>query len=285
MKQQKVDLSIITPVFNAQNFIGLCIENVLAQGCKEVEHIIVDGGSTDGTVEIIGKYATLYPHIRWISEKDQGQSDAMNKGISIAKGQYISFLNADDFYDPGVLNRIIQLIQTQVFPVPSILIGKLNVLNESDQVIEVQFTEKICRKNVLKFWKRNIYPGNPTCYFYHKKLHESIGMYELDDHYLMDFHFFIKASRIAHFFYFDEVWGNFRFIPGTKTFENSRRGDSMRMKEELFHLYKKRLPFSMYIEIVYEYIIFKIKSNKSKILRRRLYHIGKRLFLYSRKNT
>lgn len=74
-------LSIITPVFNGKRFIEFCIKNVSEQNCPDAEHIIVDGGSTDGTVEIVKSYADKYPHIRWISKKDRGQSDAMNKGM------------------------------------------------------------------------------------------------------------------------------------------------------------------------------------------------------------
>ena len=65
-------ISIITPVYNNKRFIEFCIKNVIEQNCPEVEHIIVDGGSTDGTAEIIKQYADQYPHIRWVSEKDEG---------------------------------------------------------------------------------------------------------------------------------------------------------------------------------------------------------------------
>ena len=84
MKQQ---LSIITPVYNGEKFIQACVENVIEQKCPDIEHIILDGCSSDNTVNIIKSYADKYPHINWVSEKDNGQSDAMNKGIAIAKGE------------------------------------------------------------------------------------------------------------------------------------------------------------------------------------------------------
>jgi glycosyltransferase involved in cell wall biosynthesis len=95
-------ISIITPVYNGEEFIESCIKVVIDQACPEVEHIIVDGGSTDQTVDIIKQYAKQYPHIRWISEKDRGQSDAINKGIAMAKGEILSILNVDDYYEPNV---------------------------------------------------------------------------------------------------------------------------------------------------------------------------------------
>jgi glycosyltransferase involved in cell wall biosynthesis len=74
-------LSIITPVFNGIRFVESCIKNVIDQVCDGLEHLIVDGGSSDGTVDVIRQYAARYPHIRWVSEVDRGQSDAMNKGV------------------------------------------------------------------------------------------------------------------------------------------------------------------------------------------------------------
>ena len=79
-------ISVVTPVYQGRRFIKSCIETVIAQACADAEHIIIDGGSTDGTVEIIELYAERHPHIRWISEKDKGQSDALNKGIGMARG-------------------------------------------------------------------------------------------------------------------------------------------------------------------------------------------------------
>ncbi|MDF5711529.1 MAG: glycosyltransferase [Nostoc sp. S4] len=77
-------ISVITPVYNGEKFIESCLQVVIKQNFSEVEHIIVDGGSTDKTIDIIKHYANQYSHIRWISEKDRGQSDAINKGIYLS---------------------------------------------------------------------------------------------------------------------------------------------------------------------------------------------------------
>src|SRR5215472_1653392 len=92
-------LSIITPVYNGEKFISGCIESVAAQKLAGVEHIIVDGRSSDRTMDIVRDKARVYPHLRWISEPDRGQSDALNKGIDMARAEYIGILNADDFYE------------------------------------------------------------------------------------------------------------------------------------------------------------------------------------------
>ena len=89
--------SIITPSFNSGDTLERAIQSVLAQDYKNFEHIIVDGCSTDGALEILEKY----PHLRWISEFDKGQVDAMNKGFAMAEGEIIGYLNADDYYLEG----------------------------------------------------------------------------------------------------------------------------------------------------------------------------------------
>ncbi|MBN3951472.1 MAG: glycosyltransferase [Nostoc sp. NMS7] len=96
-------ISVITPVYNGDKFIESCLQNVINQNFAEVEHIIVDGGSTDKRIDIIKDYANQHPHIHWISEKDQGQSDAMNKGISMAQG--IDFINRFPIYSYFQVNR------------------------------------------------------------------------------------------------------------------------------------------------------------------------------------
>jgi len=99
-------ISIITPVYG-ERFIDSCIRVVIDQACLDFEHIIIDGGSTDRTVEIIKQYAEILTHPVDF-RKDNGQSDAMNKGIAMAKSL---ILNVDDFYEPDVLNRISEIFK------------------------------------------------------------------------------------------------------------------------------------------------------------------------------
>ena len=106
-------ISVITPVYNGERFIEACIQVVIDQQCPDVEHIIVDGGSNDQTVDIIKRYAEQYSHIRWLSEKDQGQSDAMNKGIAIAKGEILAILNVDDDYEVNVLTILLTFFEAE----------------------------------------------------------------------------------------------------------------------------------------------------------------------------
>ena len=94
--------SVLAPAYNASRYLERAIKSVLVQHAPDFEHIVVDGGSTDGTQEILGQHG----HIKWISEKDRGQSDAMNKAYGLSSGDIIVFPNADDWFEPGVFAHV-----------------------------------------------------------------------------------------------------------------------------------------------------------------------------------
>ncbi len=247
-------LSIITPVYNGERFIESCIQVVIGQNCSDVEHIIVDGGSTDRTVEMIQQYAQNYPHIRWISEADKGQSDAMNKGIAMAEGEVISFLNVDDFYEPDVLNRVLDYFKT--LPEPSLLVGNCNICTEDDKIVSQQKPAKLRLQDLLLGFNINPPPVNPSAYFYHKSLHEKVGLYDINEHYVMDNEFTLRAVQVANLQYVNEVWGNFRHIPGTKSYYYGKENHYfLNRYQQLLKKYIKDLPFAQRVPIYWEWYI------------------------------
>jgi len=209
-------ISIITPVFNGASYIEACLENVIHQQCTSVEHLIMDGASTDGTVEIVKEWASEWPHIRLVSEKDQGQSDAMNKGIKRANGSVISFLNVDDYYEANVLNRIIQLFED--LPEPSFVCGNLNIWNPDGSFKHYNRPDKVTLPELIS--DRFEWPYNPSAYFYHKSLHDVVGMYNVDNHYCMDYEFILNVARNSKIRYLDETWGNFCVVVNSKTYNS-----------------------------------------------------------------
>ncbi|ACB52167.1 glycosyl transferase, family 2 [Crocosphaera subtropica ATCC 51142] len=232
-------ISVITPVYNGESFIESCIKVVIEQNCSDVEHIIIDGGSQDKTVEIIQQYADQYPHIRWISEGDQGQSDAMNKGINLAKGEIITILNVDDFYEPNVLNRVLDIFKT--LPENSFLVGNCQVWNINGNVRFINKPNKLNLADLLLGWSVYPHPINPSAYFYHKSLHDEVGLYKIEDHYTMDLDFILRVVQKAKVKYVDEIFGNYRYIPGTKTFKDRRKGEGKSRFEPLFAIYYQQL--------------------------------------------
>jgi glycosyltransferase involved in cell wall biosynthesis len=235
-------LSIITPVFNGSHLISSSITNVVEQiiGTK-IEHIIVDGGSSDGTVEIIQRYAENYPHIRWVSEADNGQSDAMNKGIRMARGSIVGFLNVDDYYEPSILNRVIE--QFSNLTRPALLVGACNVWDEEGRLLFVNRPKKMKLHNLLLGFEHHPWPVNPSAYFYHKELHELIGPYKVDEHYALDLYFILRAVQVANVTYIDEIFGNYRLLPGTKTFTDIAAGKNRERSMNILASYESSLRF------------------------------------------
>ncbi len=168
---QDLKISLITVCYNAKNTIEHCIQSVAAQSYKNLEYIIIDGGSTDGTVEIINQYRE---HVNvFLSEPDQGIYDAMNKGIKLAGGDIIGMLNADDsFADNGVLTAVAEAFQQ---PDALITYGDLNYVNAAGAII------RKWRSGVYKtgLFNRGWMPPHPTFYC-KRELFSRFGYYSLE---------------------------------------------------------------------------------------------------------
>jgi glycosyltransferase involved in cell wall biosynthesis len=234
-------LTIITPVYNGQRFIESCLLSVINQNSSQVEHLIMDGGSTDKTMDIVKDCAGRYPHIRWFSKRDQEQSASMNNGIAEARGRIIGFLNCDDYYEKAVLSRILNIFKQ--LPTPSLLVGNCNVLNDDERITYLNKPSRLSLTNILIGGEKNQFPFNPSAYFYHKSLHEKIGFYDESNHYTMDLDFLLRAVNVAYIKYVDETWGNFRYIRGTKTFQSKEDNQLEANKMRVMNVYLKELPW------------------------------------------
>ncbi|MBD2036626.1 glycosyltransferase [Leptolyngbya sp. FACHB-321] len=240
-------LSIITPVYNSERFIATCIEAVIEQNCIDLEHIIIDGDSTDQTVPIIRQYADRYPHIRWHSEPDRGQSDAMNKGIAMASGEIMGLLNVDDGYEPGVLNRVVD--RFKVLPEPTLLVGNCNIWDDDGRLVEVNRPAKLSLFELVAGVNIHPYPCNPAAYFYHTALHQKVGLYDIANHYSMDLDFILRAVQAANVVYVDEIWGNYRRLEGTKTVNDMHNGQMNQRVMQLIKHYRKQLPLHQQMQL------------------------------------
>jgi len=228
-------LSIITPVYNNVAYIAKAIENYLSQACADSELIIVDGGSTDATIDVIKAYANIHSSITWISEQDQGQSDAMNKGIKLAKGKYISFLNVDDYYSDGCLNEVCQILKQN--PEINYLVGDCNVWDQLGKLIYVNRPSKIKKWHVYSGFHFSV---NPSAYFYQKSLHDKVGLYPLENHFNMDLEMILRFCRVTNFDYYPKIWGNFRMLPNAKTFEDQDTNQLEVRKQLLLKRHQKK---------------------------------------------
>jgi glycosyltransferase involved in cell wall biosynthesis len=177
--------SIITPTFNSGHYLKRAIESVLAQDYRPVEHIVVDGGSQDETVQLLEQY----PHITWISEPDQGQSDAMNKGFAMANGDIIGYLNADDWYEPGVFSTVADTFKADSDTM--MVVGDFFVQKKGKTSLKTPHIDY--EKTIAHH--RYLFPGNPVSYFYKRAIQEIVGDFPVDNHYAMDYWFLLETFR------------------------------------------------------------------------------------------
>ncbi len=236
-----------------------CIENVASQWQEGIEHWIVDGGSKDGTLEILEKSSSRYPHLKWISEPDSGQSSAMNKGIALAKGSWISFLNVDDYYEPGTLKAVLALIRKKPEAI-KVLVGILKIWNADGTLFSTNRSNKMNVSALIA--DRCEWPYNPSAYFYPKKIHEILGGYPEKEHYAMDYDFILRvAIGKIPFEYHPVVWGNFRLLPEAKTSVDQSGNQSYLRAEALRKFYFKHLSFTDKLKVRWQklewYVILK----------------------------
>lgn len=186
MNSDQVTISIITASFNAATSIEANIKSVLSQSYNAFEHIIIDGGSTDETLEIVKSYANKYP-LQWISEPDHGIADAMNKGLKHATGQYLLALHADDrLYDRHSIQNAVSHLQSKEYDIYT-----------SPVLLEYADRKRILRKPYPFLWWYHF--KTPFCHqgtLVHQRVFNRIGRYNEEYAIAMDYDFFYRALKL-----------------------------------------------------------------------------------------
>jgi glycosyltransferase involved in cell wall biosynthesis len=230
-------ISVITPSFNAAKTLERAIKSVLVQGYKNVEHIIVDGGSTDGTADLVQSY----PHVKFSWEKDQGQSDAMNKGFDKATGELIVYLNADDEFAPDVFSRVVEVYErlgrsNKFMMIMDLLVEESGGLRWT-AVPSVKFSDIADPEKML-------FPYNPVSYFYHRHVQEVAGKFPVELNLAMDYWFLLRAYGIAEIHYESFVAGTF-YNYNNKT--SGKKQSELQGLQVLISYYKKKLPLIFFL--------------------------------------
>jgi glycosyltransferase involved in cell wall biosynthesis len=190
-------ISIVTIVFNGEKYIEQTINSVIGQSVQNYEYIVVDGGSTDGTLDILKKYNDKIDY--WLSEPDKGISDAFNKGIALCKGEWIGIINADDWYELDTFNNIIQ--QAKVSN-SSVIYGDMQVWKDEKK--------SFMAISVIQDMKKSMSINHPSI-FVKRDVYNRLGMFSLDYKIAMDYEFLIKLiMKNIKFDYLPRVLSNFR---------------------------------------------------------------------------
>jgi len=219
-------VSIITPSYNQGKYIERTIESVLNQDIANLEYIIMDGGSTDETIDVIKKFGD---RLIWKSEKDKGQTDAVNKGIKEATGDIVGWLNSDDIYYDGAIKKTLKIFEDN--PEITVVYGNANHIREDNSIIEPYYTEDFNYDRL----KDICYICQPALFF-RKSLIEKYG--HLDDtlQYCMDYEYWLRLGKGEVFYHLNEL------IAGSRLYnDNKTLGSRRKVHEEMLHMQKKVL--------------------------------------------
>ena len=202
-------ISIVTPSYNQAQFIEETIRSVLLQGYPNLDYIVIDGGSTDGSIEIIRKYEKYLTY--WISEKDRGQSHAINKGFAKSSGDILCWINSDDLLKPGALDFVGRSFAN--ISIPAWLIGSSELVDSTGKLINLRISENVTLEGVL-MWNENWFAQQST--FWNRPMWNAVS--ELDEslHYAMDFALWLKMFGVADPLLTKELLSSYRYQENAK---------------------------------------------------------------------
>jgi glycosyltransferase involved in cell wall biosynthesis len=224
-------ISVVTPSYNQGGFIEETIRSVLLQGYPDLEYLVIDGGSTDNSVEIIRKYERWIQH--WASEPDRGQSDAIQKGFNRITGAISAYLNSDDLYMQGALQRVAARFATR--PDLDVVYGNLYRIDSCDKVVEEHRNTPFMRWGYL-------YGGfflHQPCTFWRTNVVRGVGGFNPDFRFDMDNDLFVRIAMTKSRFAFERA-----FLAGFRVHDTSKTSTILHVShEENQRIREKYLPF------------------------------------------
>lgn len=183
-------VSIVTPSYNQGRFIEDTLRSVQAQDYPRIEHIVVDGLSTDETLNVLKRYEGAYP-MRWISEPDQGQSDAIRKGFLQARGEILAWINSDDIYLPHAISSAVATFQR--YPDVDLVYGDVWIVDEDSRVIGDRMLTRVDRYDMLGMGNCLAQPAT----FWTRRIYDRVGGVDARYYFQMDLDFYVRVSTVA----------------------------------------------------------------------------------------
>jgi glycosyltransferase involved in cell wall biosynthesis len=212
-------ISVITPSLNQAAFLEQTIQSVISQGYPNLEYFVMDGGSTDGTIPLLKKYKAS---IQWVSKKDGGQSDAINKGFKIATGEILGFLNSDDVYEPGALFAVGEYFRRH--PRAQWVSGKCRIIDSKGKEIRRFIT---LYKNIWLSLHSPIvldvinYISQPAT-FWRREVSRTIGEFDQSLTHAMEYDFWLRAAQRFSLCVVPQNLARFRMHPASKAGSSAR---------------------------------------------------------------
>jgi glycosyltransferase involved in cell wall biosynthesis len=202
-------VSIITPSFNQSRYLEQTILSVLEQDYPNVEYLIADGGSSDGSLEIIQRYADRLAW--WVSEPDHGQTDAINKGFAQASGEILAWLNSDDTYLPGAISQAVDALQRH--PEAGMVYGDANLIDENGGIIG-KFP---ARQTDYRRLRQGYVHIPQQASFFRASLWKQVGPLDPTFYFAMDYDLWVRLAHSSQLLYLPQTWANFRLHGGGKS--------------------------------------------------------------------
>jgi len=202
-------ISLITPSFNHAPFIESAIRSVLDQNYPALEYLVMDAASTDGTVEILRKYGA---QLQWISQPDNGQTDAINRGIAQTTGEILGWLNSDDALAPGSLAALGEFFAAN--PNIGLVYGNADFIDAAgNRIGSCAHIEKFNPRRLLHYSDFIVQPAA----FFRRGVFEAAGGLDSSLHWAMDYDFWLKAAKCTQIVHMPRVLAHYRWLPSSKT--------------------------------------------------------------------
>ena len=208
MRTASPSFTVVTPSLDQAQFLERSIRSVVDQGYPDLEYFVMDSGSTDGSVEIIERYADRIDY--WVSAPDGGQSAAINAGWSRGSGEIVAWLNSDDYYLPGTLATIGAYLQAH--PEVFVVYGRCDIVDRGGEVLD-RVGEPYRRRTMVM--SHNVIPQPAT--FIRREALDRVGMLDESLHYVMDMELFLRAGRIRAPRFIDQTLAGMTRHPDAKT--------------------------------------------------------------------
>lgn len=239
-------VTIITPSYNQGDFIGETIDSVMSQTYKAIQHLVIDGGSDDHTLEVLNHYKQK---INYISEPDGGQAHAVNKGIQMASGEIIGWLNSDDLYFPNAIKEAVNVFRMN--PAVDMVYGEADHVNIQGKYIEKYPTKPVKSKHDMA---DKCYICQPAV-FVRRSVFDKIGNLNENLHYCMDYELWLRILDKCSVQHVQSLWAKSRMYEQNKTLSKRKE-----VHEEAISVLKKELD---YVPINWIYGYYKHRQNAS----------------------